>query len=148
VSFAGSTWNHLPHRFEAGTPNVGGAVGLGAAIDYLGRIGQARIAAHEHELLGYATAKLAGIEGLELIGTAPEKSSLVSFSVEGIHPHDLGTVLDSRGVAVRTGHHCAMPVMEFFGVPATTRASFGLYNTREEVDALHHALLHAIRMLR
>jgi cysteine desulfurase/selenocysteine lyase len=148
VSFAGSTWNHLPHRFEAGTPNVGGAVGLGAAIDYLGRVGQARIAGHEHDLLGYATAKLAAIDGLALIGTAPDKSSLVSFTVEGIHPHDLGTVLDSRGVAVRTGHHCAMPVMEFFGVPATTRASFGLYNTREEIDALHDALLHAIRMLR
>ena len=148
VSFEGSTWNHLPHRFEAGTPNVGGVVGLGAAIDYLGRVGQARIAAHEQDLLDYATAKLAGIDGLTLIGTAPEKSSLVGFTVEGIHPHDLGTVLDSRGVAVRTGHHCAMPVMEFFGVPATTRASFGLYNTREEIDALHEALLHAIRMLR
>ncbi|MGH8243671.1 MAG: cysteine desulfurase [Steroidobacteraceae bacterium] len=148
VSFEGSTWNHLPHRFEAGTPNVGGVVGLGAAIEYLGRIGQARIAAHEHDLLDYATARLAGIDGLTLIGTAPAKSSLVSFTVDGIHPHDLGTVLDSRGVAVRTGHHCAMPVMEFFGVPATTRASFGLYNTREEIDALHVALLHAIRMLR
>ncbi len=148
VSFEGSTWNHLPHRFEAGTPNVSGVVGLGAAIDYLGRVGQARIAAHEQDLLDYATAKLAGIDGLTLIGTAPEKSSLVGFTVEGIHPHDLGTVLDSRGVAVRTGHHCAMPVMEFFGVPATTRASFGLYNTREEIDVLHEALLYAIRMLR
>ncbi len=148
VSFAGSTWNHLPHRFEAGTPNIGGAVGLGAAIDYMGRIGQERIAAHEQDLLDYATERLAEIEGLALIGTAPVKSSLVSFVVEGIHPHDLGTVLDSRGVAVRTGHHCAMPVMEFFRVPATTRASFALYNTRDEIDALHDALLHAIRMLR
>ena len=148
VSFAGSTWNHLPHRFEAGTPNIGGAVGLGAAIDYMGRIGQERIAAHEQDLLDYATGRLAAIEGLALIGTAPVKSSLVSFVVEGIHPHDLGTVLDSRGVAVRTGHHCAMPVMEFFRVPATTRASFALYNTRDEIDALHDALLHAIRMLR
>jgi cysteine desulfurase/selenocysteine lyase len=148
VSFEGSTWNHLPHRFEAGTPNIGGAVGLGAAIDYMGGIGAARIAAHEQDLLEYATAKLAAIDGLTLVGTAPAKSSLVSFTVEGLHPHDLGTVLDSRGVAVRTGHHCAMPVMEFFGVPATTRASFGLYNTRQEVDALHDALLHAIRMLR
>ena len=148
VSFEGSTWNHLPHRFEAGTPNIGGAVGLGAAIDYLGRIGLPRIAAHERDLLDYATQKLTEIDGLTLIGTAPVKSSLVSFTVEGIHPHDLGTVLDSRGVAVRTGHHCAMPVMDFFGVPATTRASFALYNTHEEIDALHDALLHAIRMLR
>jgi cysteine desulfurase/selenocysteine lyase len=148
VSFEGSTWNHLPHRFEAGTPNVGGAVGLGAAIDYLAGIGPARIASHEQELLDHATARLSAIDGLTLIGTAPEKSSLVSFTVAGIHPHDLGTVLDSRGVAVRTGHHCAMPVMEFFGVPATTRASFGLYNTRAEVDALCAGLSDAIRMLR
>jgi cysteine desulfurase/selenocysteine lyase len=148
VSFEGSTWNHLPHRFEAGTPNIGGAVGLGAAIDYIGGVGAARIAAHEQDLLDYATAKLAGIDGLTLVGTAPDKSSLVSFTVDGLHPHDLGTVLDSQGVAVRTGHHCAMPVMEFFGVAATTRASFGIYNTRQEVDALHDALLHAIRMLR
>ncbi len=148
VSFRGSTWNHLPHRFEAGTPNIGGAVGLGAAIDYLDAVGLARAAAHEQDLLEYATARLAAIDGLTLIGTAPVKSSLVSFTVEGIHPHDLGTVLDSRGVAVRTGHHCAMPVMEFFGVPATARASFALYNTREEVDALHDAVLDAIRMLR
>jgi len=148
VSFEGSTWNHLPHRFEAGTPNIGGAVGLGAAIDYLQGIGAARIAAHEQDLLDYATARLAGIPGLALVGTAPDKSSLVSFTVEGVHPHDLGTVLDSRGIAVRTGHHCAMPVMEFFGVPATTRASFGLYNTRAEVDALRDALDDAVRMLR
>ena len=148
VSFEGSTWNHLPHRFEAGTPNVGGAVGLAAAIDYLLGIGRARIAAHERDLLGYATARLAGIPGLALVGTAPEKSSLVSFTVEGVHPHDLGTVLDARGIAVRTGHHCAMPVMEHFGVPATTRASFGLYNTRAEIDFLHDALGDAIRMLR
>jgi cysteine desulfurase/selenocysteine lyase len=148
VSFEGSTWNQLPWRFEAGTPNVSGAVGLGAAIDFLGRIGSARIAAHEQDLLEYATAKLEGIPGLTIVGTAPEKSSLVSFAVDGIHPHDLGTVLDAQGVAVRTGHHCAMPVMEFFGLPATTRASFALYNTRDEVDALHGALRDAIRMLR
>jgi cysteine desulfurase/selenocysteine lyase len=148
VSFAGSTWNHLPHRFEAGTPNVGGAVGLAAAIDYLGRIGTGRIAAHEQDLLDHATTRLSTVDGLTLVGTAPDKSSLVSFTVAGIHPHDLGTVLDSRGVAVRTGHHCAMPVMEFFGVPATTRASFGLYNTRTEVDVLCAAVDDAIRMLR
>ncbi len=148
VSFEGSTWNHLPHRFEAGTPNIGGAIGLGAAIDYLDAIGLARVAAHEQDLLEYATARLLSIDGLTIVGTAPEKSSLVSFTVDGVHPHDLGTVLDSRGVAVRSGHHCAMPVMEFFGVPATARASFGLYNTRLEIDALHDAVLYAIRMLR
>ena len=148
VSFGGSTWNHLPHRFEAGTPNIGGAVGLGAAIDYLGRVGLDRIAAHEQDLLDHATRRLAAIPGLTFIGMAPHKTGLVSFTVDGVHPHDLGTVLDSEGVAVRTGHHCAMPVMEFFGVPATTRASFALYNTREEIDALHDALLQAIRMLR
>ena len=148
VSFSGSTWNHLPHRFEAGTPNIGGAVGLGAAIDYLERVGVERIAVHEQELLEHATRRLASIPGLTLIGTAPQKTGLVSFTIDGVHPHDLGTVLDSHGVAVRTGHHCAMPVMEFFGVPATARASFALYNTREEIDALHDALLHAIWMLR
>ncbi len=148
VSFAGSTWNDLPYRFEAGTPNIGGAVGLGAAIDYLAGVGQARVADHERELLDHATARLSAIPGLTLIGTAPAKCSLVSFTVEGVHPHDLGTVLDAHGIAVRTGHHCAMPVMEYFGVPATTRASFGLYNTRGEIDALHDALLDAIRMLR
>ena len=148
VSFGGSTWNHLPHRFEAGTPNIGGAVGLGAAIDYLGRVGLDWIAAHEQDLLDHATRRLATIPGLTFIGTAPHKTGLVSFTVDGVHPHDLGTVLDSEGVAVRTGHHCAMPVMEFFGVPATTRASFALYNTREEIDALHDALQSAIRMLR
>jgi cysteine desulfurase/selenocysteine lyase len=148
VSFAGSTWNDLPYRFEAGTPNIGGAVGLGAAIDYLASVGQARVAAHERELHDHATARLSAVPGLTLVGTAPAKCSLVSFTVEGVHPHDLGTVLDAHGIAVRTGHHCAMPVMEFFGVPATTRASFGLYNTHGEIDALHDALLGAIRMLR
>jgi len=148
VSFGGSTWNHLPHRFEAGTPNVGGAVGLGAAIDYLERAGRARVAVHEQDLLEHATARLAAIDGLSIVGTAPVKCSLVSFAVAGIHPHDLGTVLDARGIAVRTGHHCAMPVMDFFGLPATTRASFGLYNTRAEIDALHDGLVDAIRMLR
>jgi cysteine desulfurase/selenocysteine lyase len=148
VSFSRTTYHHLPHRFEAGTPNIAGAVGLGAAVDYLGAIGMDRISAHEQQLLEYATNELAAIPGLAFIGTAPEKSSLVSFTIEGVHPHDLGTVLDSRGVAVRTGHHCAMPVMEYFGVPATTRASFGLYNMRAEIDALREALLDAIRMLR
>ena len=148
VSFGGTTYNHLPHRFEAGTPNIAGAIGLGAAIDYLEGIGIARIGHHEQQLLELATRRLADIPGLAFVGTAPDKSSLVSFTVEGVHPHDLGTVLDSQGVAVRTGHHCAMPVMEYFGVPATTRASFGLYNTHAEIDALREALLHAIGMLR
>jgi cysteine desulfurase/selenocysteine lyase len=148
VSFSGSTWNHLPHRFEAGTPNVGGAVGLAAAIDYLESAGLAGIARHEHALLADATASLARIPGVRLIGTAPDKTGLVSFAVDGVHPHDLGTVLDSRGIAVRTGHHCAMPVMEHFGVAATTRASFGLYNTPGEIEALYDGVLDAIRMLR
>ncbi len=148
VTFAGSTWNDLPYRFEAGTPNIGGAIGLGAAIDYLASVGQARVAAHERALLDHATASLSSVPGLTLVGTAPAKCSLVSFTVDGVHPHDLGTVLDAHGIAVRTGHHCAMPVMEFFGVPATTRASFGLYNTRGEIDALRDALQDAIRMLR
>ncbi len=147
VSFSGSTWNQLPYRFEAGTPNVGGAVGLAAAIDYLDGIGLARVAAHEHGLLAHATASLSAIPRVALVGTAPEKTSLVSFTVDGLHPHDVGTVLDARGIAVRTGHHCAMPVMEFFGVPATTRASFALYNTREEIDALADGVREAIRML-
>jgi len=147
VSFAGSTWNHLPHRFEAGTPNVGGAVGLAAAIDYLEAAGLDAIGRHEHALLARATAALSRIPGLRLIGTAADKTSLVSFAVEGLHPHDIGTVLDSHGIAVRTGHHCAMPVMEHFGVPATTRASFALYNTPAEVDALAGAVQDAIRML-
>ena len=148
VSFSGTTYNCLPHRFEAGTPNIAGAIGLAAAIEYLEAIGLERIGRHEQELLQYATAMLKEIPGLTLVGTAPEKSSLVSFTVAGIHPHDLGTVLDAEGIAVRTGHHCAMPVMEYFGVAATTRASFALYNTRAEIDALHQALVHAIRMLR
>ena len=148
VSFDRTTYNHLPHRFEAGTPNIGGAIGLGAAIEYLEALGIERIAGHENQLLEHAVAELAGIPGLAFIGTAPEKSSLVSFTIEGLHPHDLGTVLDAQGVAVRTGHHCAMPVMEYFGVPATTRASFGLYNTHTEIEVLRDAVLHAIRILR
>jgi cysteine desulfurase/selenocysteine lyase len=147
VSFTGSTWNQLPHRFEAGTPNVGGAVGLAAAIDYLESLGRARIAAHEHELLVHATTALTAIPRVTLIGTAPEKSSLVSFTVAGLHPHDLGTVLDAEGIAIRTGHHCAMPVMEHFGLPATARASFGLYNTHAEIDALVNGVREAIRVL-
>jgi len=146
VTFEKSTWNDLPYKFEAGTPNIAGAVGLGAAIDYMQQVGREAIAAHERELLDYGTGLLAAIPGVRLIGTAPEKSSILSFVMDGIHPHDIGTIVDREGIAVRTGHHCAHPVMERFGVPATTRASFGLYNTREEVEALV-AALHRARKL-
>jgi cysteine desulfurase/selenocysteine lyase len=148
VTFEKSTWNVLPHKFEAGTPNIAGVVALGAAIDYLRRLGIERIAAHEDALLAQATAKLAGLPGLRIVGTAPEKAAVVSFTLEGIHPHDIGTVLDQEGVAVRTGHHCAQPVMDFFGVPATARASFGLYNAPEEIDALVAGVRRAIEMFR
>ena len=145
VSFEGSTWNHLPHRFEAGTPNIGGAIGLGAAIDYIGRIGIGRIAAHEERLLEYATARLATVDGLELVGTAPVKSSLVSFTVEGIHPHDVGQVLDDQGIAVRVGHHCAWPVVRRYGVPATTRATFYVHTGYDDIDALADGVREAQR---
>ena len=140
VAFTGTTYNELPHKFEAGTPNMGGAVGLAAAIDYLDGIGLARIAAYEHGLLEYATARLGTVEGLDIVGTARDKASLVSFTLAGVHPHDLGTILDQSGIAIRTGHHCAMPVMEYFGVPATARASFAFYNTRAEIDLLVEAV--------
>lgn len=140
VSFERSTYNELPWKFEAGTPNMSGAVGLAAAMDYVERLGLPAIAAHEHALLDEATAALTRIAGLRIIGTAARKASVISFTLEGIHPHDLGTILDSEGVAVRTGHHCAMPVMDFFGVPATARASFACYNTREDVQRLIGAL--------
>jgi cysteine desulfurase/selenocysteine lyase len=140
VSFDGTTYNDLPYKFEAGTPNIAGGIALGAAIDYLNSRGMDAVAAHEHALLDYATGLAAGTPGLRLIGTAHDKASILSFVLAGVHPHDVGTILDLEGVAVRTGHHCAMPVMERFGVPATVRASFALYNTREEVDALFAAL--------
>lgn len=136
VRFDRTTYNALPYKFEAGTPNIAGVVGFGAAIDYLQNVGLDRIARYEHELLEHATWSLGEIPGLRLIGTAREKSALVSFVLDGVHAHDLGTILDADGIAIRTGHHCAMPVMEFFGVPATARASFALYNTHEEIDRL------------
>ena len=148
VSFTGTTYNELPHKFEAGTPNMGGAVGLAAAIDYLDGIGLARIAEYEHGLLDYATARLSTVDGLTIVGTAREKASLVSFTLEGVHPHDLGTILDQAGIAIRTGHHCAMPVMEYFGVPATARASFAFYNTRAEIDLLVEAVAAARALFR
>jgi len=147
VSFERTVYNELPYKFEAGTPHIAGAIGLARAVDYLEALGLDRIAAAEHELLEYATERLSGIPGLTIVGTAPEKAAVVSFTVERVHPHDLGTILDSEGVAIRTGHHCAMPVMEFFGVPATARASFAFYNTRAEVDRLVDALQVAREML-
>ncbi len=140
VSFSGTTYNDLPYRFEAGTPNISGAVGLAAAIDYLDTLGIERAHAHEQRLLARATAALRAIEGLQIIGEAKEKSGVISFVVDGVHPHDLGTILDDEGVAVRTGHHCAMPVMDFFDVPATARASFGCYSDDADIDQLVRAL--------
>jgi cysteine desulfurase / selenocysteine lyase len=140
VSFSGTTYNELPYRFEAGTPNISGAVGLAAAIDYLESVGIERAHAHERRLLARATSSLKAIDGLQIIGEAREKSGVISFVLEGVHPHDLGTILDDEGVAVRTGHHCAMPVMEFFDVPATARASFGCYSNDEDIDQLVRAL--------
>jgi cysteine desulfurase/selenocysteine lyase len=148
VSFEGTTYNELPFRFEAGTPNIAGAVGLGAAIDYVTSLGLPRIAAWEHELLLHATEVLSAIDGLRIVGTAADKASLVSFVVDGVHPHDLGTILDQEGIAIRTGHHCAMPVMDFFGLPATARASFSFYNTRDEISRLAAAVVDACRLLR
>ena len=136
VSFEETVYEGLPHKFEDGTPNIAGAIGLGAAIDFLDQIGLESIAAHEQELLSYATDVLSAIPGLRLIGTARHKVAILSFVMEGIHPHDVGTILDYEGIAARTGHHCAQPLMERFRVPATTRVSLALYNTREEIDAL------------
>jgi len=140
VTFEKTIYNEIPHKFEAGTPNIAAAIGLGAAVDYLTGVGFDRVAAHEHHLLSYATQALSQIPGLRIIGTAKQKAAVISFVLDGVHPHDIGTILDREGIAVRTGHHCAQPVMQRFGVPATTRASFALYNTREEVDALRAGL--------
>jgi cysteine desulfurase/selenocysteine lyase len=136
VTFEKTTYNDLPYKFEAGTPDIAGGIGLGAALDYLMQIGMDRIAAYEHELLLYGTAALEQIPGLRIIGTAREKAAVLSFVMEGIHPHDIGTVLDRQGIAVRTGHHCAQPVMDRYQIPATTRASLAFYNTTGEIDAL------------
>jgi cysteine desulfurase/selenocysteine lyase len=136
VTFEKTTYNTLPYKFEAGTPNIAGTIGLGAAIDYVNQIGIERIARYEHELLDYGTEALSQIPGLRLIGTAKDKAGVLSFVLEGVHPHDVGTILDREGIAIRTGHHCAMPVMERFGIPATARASLAFYNTKEEIDAL------------
>ena len=140
VTFEKSTWNTLPHKFEAGTPDISGAIALGVAIDYIQSVGFAWIGEHEQALLEYGTKALSAVAGLRLIGTAARKASILSFVLEGAHPHDIGTIVDREGVAVRTGHHCAQPVMKRFGVPATARASLAMYNTREEIDVLVHAL--------
>jgi cysteine desulfurase/selenocysteine lyase len=136
VTFEKTVFAELPFKFEAGTPHIAGAVGLGAAVDYVSGLGLEAIAAHENELLRHATERLGEIEGVRLIGTARDKAAILSFEISGVHPHDVGTILDQQGIAVRAGHHCAQPVMDFFGVPATTRASFGLYNTLGDVEAL------------
>ena len=140
VTFEKTTYAGLPSKFEAGTPAIASNIGLGAAIDYLNSIDRQSAIAYEHELVEYATEKLSAIEGVKLIGTALEKASVVSFTVENVHPHDIGTILDQQGIAVRAGHHCAQPVMQFFQVPATARASFAFYNTREEVDVLVNSI--------
>src|SRR5574343_45906 len=136
VTFAESTYAGLPHKFEAGTPAIAEIIGLGAAIDYINSIGMAKVAAYEAELLAYATEQAQQIKGLNIIGQAADKGGLLSFTLDHIHPHDIGTMLDSLGIAIRAGHHCAMPVMDFYGVPATARASFAMYNTRQEIDIL------------
>ncbi|MGH9600580.1 MAG: aminotransferase class V-fold PLP-dependent enzyme, partial [Terracidiphilus sp.] len=140
VTFEKTTYKKAPHKFEAGTPDIAGAIALGAALEYLNRLGIERIARHEHDLLAYATEAVGAIPGVRLIGTARERAGVLSFLLDCAHPHDLGTILDNEGIAVRAGHHCAQPVMLRYGIPATTRASFAAYNTREENDALVHGI--------
>jgi cysteine desulfurase/selenocysteine lyase len=148
VSFEKTTYNVLPYKFEAGTPNIAGVVGLGVAIDYVNDVDLESIAAYEHNLLIYATESLAHIPGVRLIGTARERAGAVSFVLDGVHPHDIGTVLDEQGIAIRTGHHCTQPLMDRFGVPATARAALAFYNTREEIDALVRGIYHVKEMFR
>ena len=140
VSFEESTWNDLPYKFEAGTPHIAGAIGLGSAVEFMTEFGLDAIAAHEHDVLEYATEALDEMDGIRIIGTAREKTGILSFVVEGVHPHDVGTIVDRHGVAIRAGHHCAMPLMRRYGVPATSRASLALYNTRADIDALMQSL--------
>lgn len=147
VTFEKSTYADLPHKFEAGTPNICGGIAFGAAIDYMNHIGFDAIANYEHELLEYATQKLLEIEGLKIFGTAKNKTSVISFNIKGIHPYDVGTILDKMGIAVRTGHHCAQPIMDFYKIPGTIRASFAFYNTKQEIDALVDGVKKAKRML-
>ena len=147
VTFAKTTYADLPHKFEAGTPNIAGGIVLGTAIDYMNSIGFENIAAYENELLVYGTKRLLEIEGLKIIGTATAKTSVISFNIDGIHPYDIGTIIDKLGIAVRTGHHCAQPIMDFFKIPGTLRASFAFYNTKEEIDIMIEALKKAQTML-
>jgi len=146
VSFEGTTFAPIPDKFEAGTPAIAAGIGLGAAIDYINGIDFEAAAAYEHSLLEYATERLQDIPGVKIIGTAANKASVLSFTIEGVHPHDIGTILDQQGIAVRAGHHCAQPVMEYFCVPATARASFAFYNTKEEVDKLADAIQKVIEV--
>ena len=147
VTFEKTTYAELPFKFEAGTPHISGIIALGTAIDYVRDIGFDAIASHEHDLLGYATDRLTEMNSIEILGTAPEKAAILSFNIKGIHPHDVGTILDHGGIAVRTGHHCAQPVMDRFDVAATVRASFGVYNTRSEVDVLIDGIKRVQEML-
>jgi cysteine desulfurase / selenocysteine lyase len=136
VTFEKTTYNVVPYKFEAGTPDIAGAIGLGAALEYVMGLGMDRVAAHGQDLLAYATERVGAIDGVRFIGTASQRAGVLSFVFDGVHPHDLGTILDREGIAIRTGHHCAQPVMDRYQIPATARASFAVYNTREEVDAL------------
>ena len=147
VYFEGTTYAGLPHKFEAGTPNIAGGIAFGAAIKYLNTIGLDAIATHEDELLQYATAGLKDIEGLIIYGDVPDKTAVISFNINGLHPYDVGTLLDQMGIAVRTGQHCAQPVMDFYGIPGTVRASFAFYNTKEEIDLLISGVRRAVSML-
>ncbi|WKK65813.1 aminotransferase class V-fold PLP-dependent enzyme [Lutimonas zeaxanthinifaciens] len=147
VTFEKTTYADLPHKFEAGTPNIAGVIAFGVALDYMNSIGFDQIAAYENELLEYATEKLLSIEGMKLYGTAHEKAAVISFNIEGIHPYDIGSIVDKLGIAVRTGHHCAQPIMDYYRIPGTVRASFSFYNTKEEIDLLVDAVIRAKSML-
>ena len=147
VSFEKTTYAELPHKFEAGTPNIAGGIVLGTAIDYMNEVGFDNIQQQELELLEYGTKRLLEIEGLRIFGTSAEKTSVISFNIEGIHPYDIGTIIDKLGIAVRTGHHCAQPIMNYFNIPGTIRASFSFYNTKEEIDVMVEAVKRAQLML-
>ena len=146
VTFEKTTYNELPWKFEAGTANIAGGIGFGVAIDWLSGVGLPAVARHEHDLLVHGTAKLSAIPGLTIVGRARQKAGVISFTLENVHPHDIGTILDREGIAIRTGQHCAQPVMDRFGIPATARASFGLYNTRQEIDVLAAGLAKVSKM--
>ena len=146
VTFEKTTYNDIPNRFEAGTPNISGAIALGKAIEYINKIGIGNINKHEEDLLNYATSKLKKINKVKIIGEAKEKAAVISFIIEGIHPHDIGTIMDSHGIAIRAGHHCTQPIMDFYNVPATARASFAIYNTKEDVDELVKAIEKCIKV--